>query len=311
MAYPRAQGWKSLFSLKPYMVQSRNNANLLENLNNDDFPILFEGLHCSYFLNHPNLAKRTKIVRMHNIEHHYYEALSKATKSLTEKVFFVIEALKLKKYEQNLIYANHILAISVNDENYLSAKYKQTHYLPVFQPYLSIESKQGRGEYLLYHGKLSVAENHKAALYLIQNVFSKINITCIIAGMKPLPELIAETRKYSNVKLIANPDESEISELIRNSHCCILPTFQSTGIKLKLLYSLFAGRFCIVNSCMANSSEFSEYCSVAENSNDFIREIHRVWNIEFDLEMIQKRFKLLKLYSPIENALALKAILYS
>jgi hypothetical protein len=64
-------------SLKPFIVYSRRNNQLLKNLLNDQFPILFEGLHTTYFLDHKLLKSRLKIVRAHNIEHEYYEGLKR------------------------------------------------------------------------------------------------------------------------------------------------------------------------------------------------------------------------------------------
>ncbi len=37
-----------------------------------------------------------------------------------------------------------------------------------------MQCKPGKGNYILYHGNLSVSENYNAALWLIENVFSKI-----------------------------------------------------------------------------------------------------------------------------------------
>ena len=50
---------------------------LIENLLKDDHPILFEGLHSTYYLADSRLKKRYKVVRTHNIEHHYYKHLEK------------------------------------------------------------------------------------------------------------------------------------------------------------------------------------------------------------------------------------------
>jgi hypothetical protein len=57
----------------PYIVSTRNNDELLRDLNKDSYPILFEGLHTTFFLDHPDLRKRFKIVRTHNVEHIYYK----------------------------------------------------------------------------------------------------------------------------------------------------------------------------------------------------------------------------------------------
>jgi hypothetical protein len=64
-------------SVKPFIVKSRANRKLLRNLQHDNYPILFEGLHTCYYLTHKKLADRIKIVRCHNIEHDYYDSLTR------------------------------------------------------------------------------------------------------------------------------------------------------------------------------------------------------------------------------------------
>jgi len=80
---------KLLMSKYPFIVASRSNKKLLANLVKDDHPILFEGIQCCYYLNHPLLKNRKKIVRTHNIEHDYYLGLAKSEKNKAKKVYFV------------------------------------------------------------------------------------------------------------------------------------------------------------------------------------------------------------------------------
>ena len=87
---------KSIFDFlkkDPFIVVTRSNKSLLENLLLDDAPILFEGLHTTYFLNSNPLANRIKMVRTHNIEHNYYNGLAKNAKGWI-KWFFKLEAKK-------------------------------------------------------------------------------------------------------------------------------------------------------------------------------------------------------------------------
>ena len=42
-------------------------------------------------------------------------------------------------------------------------------------------------------------------------------------------------------------DENTLQQLIQDAHIHVLPSFQQTGLKLKLLNALFKGRHCIVN----------------------------------------------------------------
>lgn len=85
--YPRKTGFKSQLSLKPYIVESRQSESLLKNLLSDNFPILFEGLHSCFYLNHKSLQGRTLIYRESNIEHNYYFNLFKSEKNIGRKAF--------------------------------------------------------------------------------------------------------------------------------------------------------------------------------------------------------------------------------
>jgi hypothetical protein len=58
--YKRGSGIKYLFSKLPYIVNTRGNKGLLEQLKSNNYPILFEGLHSCYYLDHPELKERKK-----------------------------------------------------------------------------------------------------------------------------------------------------------------------------------------------------------------------------------------------------------
>lgn len=53
-----------------------------------------------------------------------------------------------------------------------------------------LQCKPGKENYILYHGNLSISENYNAALWLIENVFSKITHFTIIAGLNPPQHLV-------------------------------------------------------------------------------------------------------------------------
>jgi hypothetical protein len=280
------------FSL-PYIVSSRNDAKLLTNLLIDDAPILFEGLHSCFLLNHPQLKNRNKLVRMHNIEHHYYEKLATVESQLLKKIYFKWEAYQLKKFESILHYANHLLAISANDQQYLSAIFTTAKYLPPFHANKKTECVEGTGKYALYHGNLSVGENDEAAKFLVQHIFSKLNYPLIIAGNAPSQALKSMVEDTPNVSLIEGSSTTEISNKIKDAHINIIPTFQDTGIKLKLINVLYQGRHVLANKCMVSNTGVEKLCHIAENKEDFIKQIEGLRALPFTQEMISERAQVL------------------
>lgn len=176
--YPRKTGFASQLSLIPYIVKSRQSDMLLNNLLADKFPILFEGLHSCYYLNHKLLQGRNLIYRESNIEHDYYYNLFKSEKNPGRKFFFLVESMRLKLFQSQLKFATGMLVVSQTDRDYLAGKFpgKKVVYLPSFHGNSEVGSISGKGEYVLYHGNLSVSENKVAAEFLINEVFNDVPI---------------------------------------------------------------------------------------------------------------------------------------
>jgi hypothetical protein len=296
--YPRNTGWKSAISWKPFIVISRRSPLLLQNLLKDDYPILFEGLHSCYLLHDKRLASRFKIYRESNIEHHYYFQLFKAERHLFKKLYFLAESWKLRLFQQQLSNADIMLMVSMDDMAYLSGKFpgKKIGYLPSFHKDDDVTTLPGKGTYALYHGNLEVAENVLAAEYLIRKVFQGLDENLVIAGLNPPERLARMIGSFPTIKLVTNPSDDDMYNLIRNAQINVLVTFQPTGLKLKLLNALFGGRFCLVNPQMAAGTELAALCEVATDAGMFKEKVSALMLAEFDESMILKRKEILMTY---------------
>jgi hypothetical protein len=292
--YKRNVSLIKMFSKLPYIVNTRNSAELIDNLLADHSPILFEGLHSCYFLNDERLGKRYKIVRTHNIEHDYYANLAQSEKKLLKKVYFKQESVRLKVFEQVLQHANLIAAISANDSYHFKRNFKSVFTISAFHPYNKVEIKEGIGKYALYHGNLAVAENNLGALFLVNKVFDKTNFPLIIAGSAPSNELKDAVKKHPHITIKGDISTIEINTLITNAQINVLPTFQATGIKLKLLAALFSGRHCLVNNPMVANTGLEELCVVKDSASEMAKEIELLKNIPVSTFMVENRKRLLE-----------------
>jgi hypothetical protein len=288
--YQRKTGFLNNFSLLPYIVASRRSKVLLENLTKDDYPILFDGLHTTYFINHPMLSHRKKLVRLHNIEHLYYKNLAENESNIFKKAFFIIEVYRLKRYEKILEKSDYILPISEADQQIIADKFQNTIFIPAFHSYNEIKSVEGNGDYIIYHGDLSVGENSGIADSLLRNVFPKLSFRCIIAGKNPTDKIIQHASLSSNITLVPNPDEESMLDLIKNAHINILPAKSANGFKLKILSALFAGRHCVVNSIIADSyPAVRDLCQIADSDEEIITKLNQLMTVPFTAEMIHTR----------------------
>lgn len=279
---------------------------LAKNLQLTDDPILFEVLHTCYLMGDPRFKKRFKIYRHSNIEHDYYAHLAKAEKNILRKLYLKIEAERLKKFEPVIANADLILAVNTSDLAYFRNNYPKVHseYLPSFHPNDEISCKEGRGDYVLYHGNLSISENYIAASWLTEHVFSKLKLPVKIAGLNSpsfLKELIAA---HKNIELIENPDEEKMRSLVADAGVHALYTAQGTGLKLKLLNVLYSGRFVICNSNMVEGTGFtnSHHLSICDTPEQFISAIDEKIELPFSKEDILERAACLKNFSNQINA---------
>ncbi|CAN5226333.1 N/A [soil metagenome] len=310
--YKRDAGLSGLSLTLPYIVNSRRDPRLLKNLSQDDHPILLEGIHCTYFLNKGKLQGRKVIVRLHNVEYEYYGQLYHSERSLFKKMYFIFESILLKKYERKIRNAAIFLTVSEKDAlTYKNLGAVNVAYLPVFMPFRTVNIQDGSGNYCLYHGNLSVAENEKAVLWLIKNVFSNNVVPLKIAGKNPSENLMQEIKKYNNVSLRANPDDESMKQLISEAHINILPSFNATGVKIKLINALFTGRHCIVNNQAVEASGLAILCRIANTPSAVQKAISALMPVAFSEAEINKRKQLLEnTYSNSANADELIRVIY-
>ena len=294
--YQRKTGLIKQLSSLPYNVTTRKSKELVSRLKADNAPILLEVLHTCWLMNEPELKGRSFIYRHSNIEHDYFRQLAHAEKNFIKKLYLSLEAVRLKRFEHVITSAKIILAVNQEDVNYFKQKYPQqeTIYLPSFHPSQVCTSKLGQGNYLLFHGNLSISENYQAAIWLIRNVFSKSNFPTIIAGKNAPTLLSEEIAKYSTIELINNPDDAQMNTLIENAQVHCLYTGQSTGLKLKLLNVLFKGRFIVLNPLMTQGTgiQANESLFIANQPDEFIAHVENCMKRSFDTRALEERINM-------------------
>ena len=287
----------SRFSFRiPFIVNSRVNDELLSNLEKDNHPVLLEGIHTTYYLSTGKLTNRKVLVRLHNTEFEYYRQLAKQETNFLKRLYFLNESRLLKKYENTIANKTCFLAVSHRDVDLYKKLFRagDIHYLPVFLPYTLAIGKEGRGCYCLYHGNLSVNENEQAATWLLKNVFEKLEIPFVIAGKEPSKKLQELAHQHKQTCLVANPSEKEMQDLIARAQVHVLPSFNNTGVKLKLLNALFNGRHCLVNQAAVEGSGLENYCHIATDARSFKEKISALYQQDLTEQEIQQRQGLLQ-----------------
>lgn len=305
--YPRKKGFLQLFAKDPFIAITRRSDKLFKAISKSTTPLLIEGIHSAAILQQGVNAETPTMIRIHNIEHEYYSHLAAAESNPLKQYYFRKESEKLLQYESVYGKAQLLACISQTETDYYQTVFgKKAFHLPAFHPYEKVNPQKEKGDYVLYHGNLEIAENHKAALFLVDEVASNGRFPLIIAGKNPRTELKNKIVHHSNIKLVANPTTQEMEQLIAAAHVHALPTFQSTGVKLKLLAALFSGRHVVTNPSMLKGTGLQALCHVANAPEDFRETILALMDNPLSTTQLEERKLILEQhYNNDSNALLL------
>jgi hypothetical protein len=198
------------------------------------------------------------------------------------------------QYEKLIANKATFFSVATADaEVYKKLGCKNIKHIPLLLPDWKVISQPGRGTFCLYHGDLSVAENEKAATWLLQQVFTDTDIPFVIAGKNAPATLHAMAEKKNNTCIVSNPTEQEMQDMIEKAQINIIPSFNNTGIKLKLINALFNGRHCVVNEATVRGTFLESICHIAADANNFKNRIKTLFCKPFTQEDVSLRQQIL------------------
>lgn len=291
--YPKTSIISTQFLSKlPMRMLLRSNKNILNNLLKDDAPILFEGLHSSYIAKAPELANRKKFLRCHNAEAEYAKNISKVESNYLKRKIFDIEAKRTAAFEKDLSHFTGLFVLSEKDKLYFDNSNENVKLLPIFHQDSGIDVQEGLGDYILFHGNLSVNENIDTARWIAREIAPQFwDFNFVVAGKNPSQKLQNEINDQ-NIECIPNPSKDKMGELVKNSQIILLKTAVPSGIKLKLIDSLSKGRHIISDENTILSSGLENLVHIAEGNQAVKIEIRKLMHVEVNDSNINLRIKL-------------------
>lgn len=293
----------------PYIVRSRSNEDLIKNLKRINAPILFEGLHTTLILKKGLFKDRKLLVRTHNVEHLYYRELAQNESNVFKKGYYWLESSRLKYYEKVLKHSHHILSLSSLETEYFKEKYgDKVTYLPAFHPNKKLHELSKKGYFALFHGNLSVTDNMRSA-HLLIDVFKSIQYPLVIAGQSSDKNLLSKIDKYKNISFIEIQDQNQLVELFHRAHVNVLFSNTASGVKLKLINSMFQSRYIIANSKVSDGSGLETLCIPANDKKEITNQVLKIMDKDFSKEEIELRKQMLSVYDNQINAQVLMNLL--
>ena len=307
--YPRKSRPSFKHWLLPFAISTRISDALVNELKKDQHPIFFEGLDGTYAAKQLAEGGRKLILRIHKAKHVHYLGLMRMEVNILQKLRFLALSLLWWKYESGIAAKMRLILTTnlidkVRFENiHSTAKVK---YLPVFTAF-EIQQITGQGSSICYHADLSEIENEFAATWIIRCIASAIpERSFIIAGKNPSDRLKRIVNEYSNVRLLADPDDVQMNRIKAQVHIQLLSSFHRTGVNPSMIHALSASRFCVTNQKGSSVPEQESLFVVADNPILTILTIRKLFNTKWEhLESEKRKAIMEKLYDNEKNAMSL------
>ena len=226
------------------------------------------------------------IVRAHNVESDYFDALYKKSKNLTN---FVHKKLGKRDEKKCIQYANVILALTPQDKRRLAELYGQGNnikLMPVCVKQFNTSKEERLPKpFVAITGSLWFGPNAEGTIWFLENVWSKLDedlrdkYALVIAGSKPNDKIRHLADMIPNVFLYSNPND--IDPYYLQAYAYVAPIFYGAGMKVKIAEALSCGLPVITtNHSSAGYESVQDLITVCETSDDFIQEIRGLLKTE-------------------------------
>ena len=130
--YRRNSPWSGMLNGWPYIIACRQDKALLNNLNADKDPILFDGIHTTAFINQLHQNNRKLVIRMHNDEVRYYSSLIRFERNVFKRLYFRWESIRLHHWMKRVPNDIPLGCVQTNEQEVLKSPSKKLEKLVHF-----------------------------------------------------------------------------------------------------------------------------------------------------------------------------------
>ena len=294
-SYPVNEGHRNFSFSAPYATGKYLNARLINDIKENNFPILIEGMGpCGLALS-TELAHRKIWVRLLTYAPNYFKYLQERSSAPLKKLFYQREAVLSKRILKKI--NERVSWIVTDDTNKkLLANLFLGGAIQILAPFVSssndITSKTGLGNYCLFQGNLSDAATHKTASWLLTHVFHNLKVPFVITGNNPSPTLVTLAHSQPHTCIVGNPSSTELQDMIEKAQIIIQPCFIKQEADEALLEGIKKGRHCLTNTKTASNALGACYHQ-GSSANAFQEIIIQLYHHPFSEEEIETRKQLI------------------
>lgn len=275
----------NLFSKLPYHISrfiNKEITTLIEKvLQQNDFDIIqFEGLFLLPFVETIKKYSNAKLIyRSHNVEGVIWKRMAMKIKNPIKSWYLTMQANRLLKYELKMIPdTNAIVPISTADEQYYKLHFPN---MSVTCIPTGIEEKfentvMCNSGSIYFLGALDWLPNQQGLLWFIESVWPEVKekipeASLHIAG-RNAPQILAE--KIST-KCSFYGEIDDTRKYISDKCICIVPLFAGSGLKIKIIEALAAGKVVVTTPIGAEGMPLSldNYLYISDSAEGMMQQL--------------------------------------
>lgn len=242
--------------------------------------LYFKKLHSKF----PNVRF---IYNAHNVEFRNTEdeLITKAGRNPVKRLYAKFRCHLRKKLEQYMIIrSEHVFCISRNDMTMLAQefgfekKYIFSKPLIQFPKTKSLDDVQHYNHKLMIVGSMNWYPNVKGIMWFVENVFIKLlekdsELKLYLVGSKPTPEIQA----LASENIIVTGFVDSTNPYFKECDISIIPVFEGTGAKIKVLESIARGIPTVCSDFAAKDYDLSDTALMrVTTSEEFIEAITEI-----------------------------------
>jgi len=306
---------KHLIRNKSYNVSRFYNATfeseLIKLLSNESFDVVqLEGTFVGpYIASIRKVFKGLVSLRMHNVEFEIWQRLAQNEKNPLKKLYLKILARQLEKYESKIIrQVDTIVPVTDQDLCKFRKLYSEGVYksIPAGINLNTWKFSPSKSTNRWYHiGSMEWHANADAVDWYIKEIHPLIienntNYTLNLAG------------KGIDANLFRSMPQVTVAENVENAYdfvnlndVCIVPLKSGSGIRLKILEAMAAGKLVISTTIGAQGIDYidGKHLLIADTPSEFLSVFKEINNYQIDFQSIIKNARIL-----IEENYATKAL---
>jgi len=267
-----------------HVARFRNNdfeQKLVNILKKEEFAIIqAEMIYTTVYLDVMRRYSKAKIIlRAHNIEHLIWKRMAGNSRNLLRKHYLDHLYRTLRGYELNTIrQVDGIVAITETDAAFFR---QQSGKVPVISIPYGIDpgsfpalSELPPSPDLFHIGSMNWLPNEEGIRWFLGNVWPEVSMKTPSLTFHLAGRMMPEWLKNLKVKGVSVAGEvPDVWEFMKNHTVMVVPLFSGSGIRIKIVEAMAAGRVVITTSIGAEGIHYTNgvHLMVADSREEFIK----------------------------------------